>query len=143
MKRRQATNPLDHPISVYEVHLGSWRRTPEDNGYLSYRDLAHQLVDYALDMGYTHIELLPISEHPLDASWGYQVLGFYAPTSRFGTPEESITPTKQAKLVELAQTYLQENGLTDQNWRIDVVAVEMDWGSRVKRVNLIRNAVLG
>jgi putative endonuclease len=62
---------------------------------------------------------------------------------RFGTPEESITPTKQAKLVELAQTYLQENGLTDQNWRIDVVAVEMDWGSRVKRVNLIRNAVLG
>ena len=62
---------------------------------------------------------------------------------RFGTPEESITPTKQAKLVELAQTYLQENGLTDQNWRIDVVAVEMDRGSGVKRVNLIRNAILG
>jgi putative endonuclease len=60
---------------------------------------------------------------------------------RFGTPEESITPTKQAKLVELAQTYLQENGLKDQNWRIDVVAVEMDRGSGVKRVNLVRNAV--
>ena len=61
--------------------------------------------------------------------------------NRFGTPEESITPTKQAKLVELAQTYLQENGLTDQNWRIDVVAILMDRGSEVKRVNLIRNAV--
>jgi len=78
-------------------------------------------------------------------AWEEETLAFVEVRTRrgdrFGTPEESITPTKQAKLVELAQTYLQENGLTDQNWRIDVVAVEMDRGSGVKRVNLIRNAV--
>ena len=83
--RRQS---LDSPISIYEVHLGSWRRVPEDNSFLSYRDLAHQLVDYAKQMNYTHIELLPITEHPFDGSWGYQVTGYFAPTSRFGPPDE-------------------------------------------------------
>ena len=73
------------PMSIYEVHLGSWRRK-EGNGFLSYDELAEQLIPYATDMGFTHIELLPISEHPLDASWGYQPIGLFSPTRRFGDP---------------------------------------------------------
>ena len=67
---------------------GIWKRVPETDGFLNYRDLAHDLVAYALKLGYTHIELLPITEHPFDGSWGYQVTGYYAPTSRFGTPDD-------------------------------------------------------
>ena len=89
--RRDAHQDLHKPISVYEVHLGSWRKVEDEEWgtrYLSYRELADQLIPYVVEMGFTHIELMPIAEHPLDASWGYQVLGFYAPTSRFGTPQE-------------------------------------------------------
>lgn len=75
------------PVSVYEVHLGSWQRD-EQGEFLNYRDIAHRLVDYIRDLNFTHIELLPITEHPLDDSWGYQVTGYYAPTSRFGSPED-------------------------------------------------------
>ncbi|HXV28340.1 MAG TPA: 1,4-alpha-glucan branching protein GlgB [bacterium] len=89
MKERAGKDPLKAPISVYEVHLGSWKRDSEKGGgFLNYRELAHQLVDYVKGMGYTHIELMPVMEHPLDESWGYQVINYFAPTSRFGTPED-------------------------------------------------------
>ncbi len=89
LESRKEKNPLEAPISVYEVHLGSWKKdTKTQGGFLNYRELARELVDYVKEMGYTHIELLPVMEHPLDQSWGYQVINYYAPTSRFGTPED-------------------------------------------------------
>ena len=86
-RQRARANALDAPIAIYEVHLGSWRRK-EDNRYLGYRELADLLVPYAKEMGFTHIELMPVSEHPFDGSWGYQPLGLFAPTSRFGNPND-------------------------------------------------------
>ena len=89
VSRRRETNWLERPLSFYEVHLGSWRRPGDDPGrWLSYRDLAHQLVEYCKEMGFTHLELLPPSEHPLSASWGYQTVGYYAATSRYGSPQD-------------------------------------------------------
>ncbi|HEY6923318.1 MAG TPA: 1,4-alpha-glucan branching protein GlgB, partial [Steroidobacteraceae bacterium] len=89
MRTRARANALDAPISIYEVHLGSWRRVPEEhNRSLTYRELAHALADYCTDMGYTHVELVPIMEHPFYGSWGYQVTGYFAPTSRYGTPQD-------------------------------------------------------
>ncbi|HFC8832088.1 TPA: 1,4-alpha-glucan branching protein GlgB [Neisseria subflava] len=85
---RARANAIDAPISIYEVHLGSWKRNPENNFWLTYEDLARELVAYVKDMGFTHIEFLPVSEYPFDGSWGYQATGLYAPTSRFGSPEE-------------------------------------------------------
>ena len=85
--QRSMTPALDQPVSIYEVHLGSWRRKDGD-GHFTYRELADELVDYVRDMGFTHIELLPISEHPFDGSWGYQPIGMFAPTQRFGNPDD-------------------------------------------------------
>jgi 1,4-alpha-glucan branching enzyme len=89
MRTRERKNALDGPMSIYEVHLGSWRRVPEEhNRSLTYRELAHALGDYCTDMGYTHVELVPVMEHPFYGSWGYQVTGYFAPTSRYGTPQD-------------------------------------------------------
>ena len=86
---RALANSLSAPVSIYEVHLGSWRRVPEQGDrWLTYRELAAQLIPYVKDLGFTHIELLPVTEHPFDGSWGYQPVGLYAPTSRFGSPED-------------------------------------------------------
>jgi 1,4-alpha-glucan branching enzyme len=86
MKERRERNALDAPVSIYEVHLGSWRR--KDGQFLSYRDAAVALADYAADLGFTHVELMPVAEHPFYGSWGYQCTGYFAPTARYGSPQD-------------------------------------------------------
>lgn len=88
MKERAAHQKENSPVSVYELYLGSFKKNQETNGYLNYRELADEVVSYVKEMNYTHVELMPIMEHPLDASWGYQVIGYYAPTARYGQAED-------------------------------------------------------
>jgi 1,4-alpha-glucan branching enzyme len=89
MANQPARNSLNSPISIYEVHLGSWKRVPEEgNRWLTYRETAVQLADHVQDAGFTHVEFLPVNEHPFDGSWGYQTIGYFAPSSRFGTPSD-------------------------------------------------------
>ncbi|TAF73876.1 MAG: 1,4-alpha-glucan branching protein GlgB [Flavobacterium sp.] len=88
MKSRKEHNSLDKPYSVYEVHLGSWKRHADDNSFLSYTEMAEDLVGYVKETGFTHVEFMPVMEYPYDPSWGYQLVGYFAPTSRFGNPQE-------------------------------------------------------
>ncbi len=89
LKNRSERNWLESPVSIYEVHLGSWMRVPEEGDrHLTYKEMTEKLVRYVRQMGYTHIELMPVTEHPFDASWGYQTISYYAPTSRFGKPQD-------------------------------------------------------
>src|SRR4029077_5592493 len=89
MGARSQHNDREAPISIYEVHLGSWRRNPDEHArYLTYRELADQLVPYVADLGFTHIEVMPIAEYPFDGSWGYQPISLFAPTSRHGGPDD-------------------------------------------------------
>lgn len=87
LNRKQYTS-LDKPYSVYEIHLGSWKKNVEENRFLTYQELASDLVNYIVEMGFTHVEFMPIMEYPYDPSWGYQLIGYFAPTSRFGTPQD-------------------------------------------------------
>ncbi len=91
MSRRGVSNSMDSPLSIYEVHIGSWRRVPEENGRsLSYREMAHLLAEYVKEMNFTHVEFLPVMEHPFYGSWGYQTLGYFSPSSRYGTPQDMM-----------------------------------------------------
>ncbi len=89
LERRAAEDPIDRRLAIYEVHIGSWRRIPEEgNRPLTYRELAAELADYVTDLGFTHVEFMPVAEHPFGGSWGYQVTSYFAPTARFGTPDD-------------------------------------------------------
>jgi 1,4-alpha-glucan branching enzyme len=146
VSERSRRQPLAAPISVYEVHLGSWRRVPEEGyRFLNYRELGRQLADYVVEMGFTHVELLPVMEHPFYGSWGYQTIGYYAPTRRYGTPDEFMAfvdylhqrgigvlldwvpahfPQDAHGLAYFDGSYLYEH--EDPRWR-----EHPDWGTRV------------
>ena len=158
---RQRANALHQPISVYEVHLGSWRKH-EGWRWLSYRELADTLVPYAADMGFTHLELLPVSEHPFDGSWGYQPVGLYAPTSRFGSPDDfrylvqaahaaglgvildwvpAHFPTDSHGLARFDGTHLYEHADPREGFHQDWNTLIYNYGRREVRNFLIGNAL--
>ena len=161
MRQRGERSWVEAPVSIYEVHPGSWRYA-EDGSYLNWRDMAHQLVEYALDMNFTHLELMPVAEHPFDGSWGYQVTGYFAPTSRFGTPEDFAYfvdychqngiavlvdwvpwhfPKDAHGLARFDGTGLYEHLDTRQGWHPDWDTMVFNYGSDEVRSFLLSNAL--
>jgi 1,4-alpha-glucan branching enzyme len=162
-RRRESAAQLDRPMSVYEVHLASWKRKPEDaDRPLTYRELAEQLADYVTEMGFTHIEIMPIAEHPFPGSWGYQVTGFYAPTHRFGTPEDfawfvdylhqrdigvildwvpAHFPRDSFALAEFDGTHLYEHADPRQGAHMDWGTLIFNYGRNEVRCFLVANAL--
>jgi 1,4-alpha-glucan branching enzyme len=163
MRKRKESNSLNTPISIYEVHLGSWRRVPEENNrFLTYRELAHHLADYVQDMGFTHVEFLPVMEHPFYGSWGYQVVGYFAPTSRYGTPQDfmymvdylhqrgigvildwvpSHFPSDEHGLVYFDGTHLYEHADSRKGFHPDWKSYIFNYGRNEVRNFLISNAL--
>ena len=162
-RRLSLAGKEDVPISIYEVHLGSWRRKPEeDDRPLTYREAAPLLADYCVEMGFTHIEVMPLAEHPFDGSWGYQVTGFYAPTQRFGTPEDfawfvdhlhqrgigiildwvpAHFPRDAFALAEFDGTHLYEHADPRQGAHMDWGTLIFNYGRNEVRCFLIANAL--
>ncbi|EBW5957238.1 1,4-alpha-glucan branching enzyme, partial [Salmonella enterica subsp. enterica serovar Heidelberg] len=161
-EERQKANQFDAPISIYEVHLGSWRRHTDNNFWLSYRELADQLVPYAKWMGFTHLELLPVNEHPFDGSWGYQPTGLYAPTRRFGTRDDfryfinaahaaglnvildwvpGHFPSDEFSLAEFDGTHLYEHSDPREGYHQDWNTLIYNYGRREVSNYLVGNAL--
>ena len=160
---RRPTTLLTCPMSIYEVHAGSWMRAPEEgNRWLTYRELAHKLGDYVCEMGYTHVEFLPIAEHPFDGSWGYQVTAYFAPTSRFGTPADFMYlvdylhergigvildwvpahfPTDEHGLAYFDGTHLYEHSDPRQGMQREWNTMLFNFGRREVRNFLVSNAL--
>ncbi|MBN1306419.1 MAG: 1,4-alpha-glucan branching protein GlgB [Chitinispirillaceae bacterium] len=163
MARRKRRNALDAPMSIYEVHLGSWRRLPEeDNRALTYREIAPLLVEHCKMTGFTHVELLPVMEHPFYGSWGYQTVGYFAPTSRYGTPQDfmflidhmhqngigvfldwvpSHFPSNENGLVYFDGTHLYEHADPRQGFHPDWKTYIFNYGRNEVRNFLISNAL--
>jgi 1,4-alpha-glucan branching enzyme len=163
MEKRHARNGLDDPMSIYEVHLGSWKRVPEEgNRSLSYRELAAELVAYVQKMGFTHVEFLPVMEHPFFGSWGYQVTGYFAPSSRYGTPQDfmylidclhqhgigvildwvpSHFPTDEHGLGFFDGTHLYEHELSQKGFHPDWKSYIFNYGRPEVQSFLIGNAL--
>ncbi|HEY8485006.1 MAG TPA: 1,4-alpha-glucan branching protein GlgB [Longimicrobiales bacterium] len=163
MEQRWQKNALDAPISIYEVHLGSWMRVPEEgNRFLTYRELAPRLADYVERMGFTHVEFLPIMEHPFYGSWGYQITGYFAPTSRYGTPQDfmylvdylhqrgigvildwvpSHFPTDEHGLGFFDGTHLYEHADPRKGWHPDWNSYIFNYGRNEVRAFLISSAI--
>ena len=163
MSERASRNSLGAPLSVYEVHLGSWRRVPEEgNRWLTYREMAPLLAEYVSDMGFTHVQFLPVMEHPFFGSWGYQVTGYFAPTSRYGTPQDfmylvdylhqkgigvildwvpSHFPTDQHGLGYFDGTHLYEHADPRRGFHPDWMSLIFNYGRNEVRSFLISSAL--
>jgi len=162
-RRRSESDRLDRPLSVYEVHLGSWKHKLADaNRPLTYRELAPALADYVVEMGFTHVEIMPVAEHPFDGSWGYQVTGFFAPTHRFGRPEDfaffvdhlhqrgigvildwvpAHFPRDEFALAEFDGTHLYEHSDPKQGAHMDWGTLIFNFGRHEVRCFLVANAL--
>ena len=161
MRTRKARNAFDAPMSIYELHIGSWLRTP-DNNVLSYRDVAQPLADYVKKMNFTHVELMPVQEHPFYGSWGYQGTGYFAPTSRYGTPQDfkylidhlhqngigvildwvpSHFPTDEHGLAYFDGTHLYEHSDPRKGFHPDWGSLIFNYGRNEVRAFLLSNAL--